>query len=178
MTQSGESAEINEVLSSIRRLVSDGGVLEEPSVAPESDKLVLTPDHRVVEQAAELILTNPVLVPNQTWEETSIDDRVLRLENAVAVAARNWPSAPEEVIEEPSEDVSEAPLELTSPLVPVEVKPNGLPAELVDSPELRDMIAEILRDELKGEVGDKLSQSLRKVVRREIARALMDRDPS
>ncbi|GGE59145.1 hypothetical protein [Actibacterium pelagium] len=177
MTQSGDPAEINEVLSSIRRLVSDGSGQDVANPEVEEGKLVLTSDHRIVEQVAELVLTNPVLVPNQTWEETSVDDRVLRLENAVAVAARNWPAASEEIAD-PVEEADVAPLELSSPLVPVETKPSPLPAELVDTPELRNMIAEILREELKGEVGDKLSQSLRKVVRREIARALTERDLS
>ena len=42
--------------------------------------------------------------------------------------------------------------------------------------ELREMVAEILRAELQGVLGEKITGNMRKMVRREIQRAIMDRD--
>ena len=47
---------------------------------------------------------------------------------------------------------------------------------LVDEDSLRDMVAEIVREELSGELGERITRNVRKLVRREIHRALMARD--
>ncbi|TDL84312.1 hypothetical protein E2L08_02250 [Palleronia sediminis] len=45
-------------------------------------------------------------------------------------------------------------------------------AEILDEDDLRDLIAEIVREELQGELGERLTRNIRKLVRREIMRAL------
>lgn len=47
---------------------------------------------------------------------------------------------------------------------------------LVDEDALRDMVAEIVREELSGELGERITRNVRKLVRREIHRAMMARD--
>ncbi|MBT0959170.1 hypothetical protein IV417_17420 [Alphaproteobacteria bacterium KMM 3653] len=50
------------------------------------------------------------------------------------------------------------------------------PEALLDEEELRVMVADIVREELRGELGEKITHTLRKLVRREIARALSTRE--
>lgn len=47
---------------------------------------------------------------------------------------------------------------------------------LIDEEALRDMVTEIVRQELTGEMGERITRNVRKLVRREIHRALMTRE--
>lgn len=47
---------------------------------------------------------------------------------------------------------------------------------VIDEDILRDLVAEIVRSELQGELGERITRNVRKLVRREIHRALMTRD--
>lgn len=49
-----------------------------------------------------------------------------------------------------------------------EVRPRVKPAPIFDEAALRDMINEIVRDELQGELGERINRNLRKLIRREI----------
>ncbi len=49
-------------------------------------------------------------------------------------------------------------------------------AALLEHPELRAVVAEILREELKGPLGERITRNVRKMVRREIANALSGLD--
>ncbi|MEM9342201.1 MAG: hypothetical protein AAGA87_04090 [Pseudomonadota bacterium] len=46
----------------------------------------------------------------------------------------------------------------------------------IDDVALREMVAEIVRSELQGELGERITRNVRKLVRREIYRAIMTRD--
>ncbi|MEL6690382.1 MAG: hypothetical protein AAFP28_08680, partial [Pseudomonadota bacterium] len=46
----------------------------------------------------------------------------------------------------------------------------------LDEEQLRDMVAEIVREELQGELGERITRNVRKLVRREINRALAGQD--
>jgi hypothetical protein len=48
----------------------------------------------------------------------------------------------------------------------------GAPAPNLDEAALRRMINEIVREELQGELGDRINRNLRKLIRREIAQML------
>ena len=45
-------------------------------------------------------------------------------------------------------------------------------ASLIDETALRDMVSDIVREELQGELGERITRNVRKLVRREIHRAL------
>ena len=45
-----------------------------------------------------------------------------------------------------------------------------------DEEALRELVAEVVRSELQGELGERITRNVRKLVRREIHRALMTRD--
>ncbi|MEM0948561.1 MAG: hypothetical protein AAGK37_14255 [Pseudomonadota bacterium] len=47
---------------------------------------------------------------------------------------------------------------------------------VIDEEALRDIVAEIVRSELQGELGERITRNVRKLVRREIHRAIMTRD--
>ena len=46
----------------------------------------------------------------------------------------------------------------------------------IDEHMLRDIVSEIVRSELQGELGERITRNVRKLVRREIHRAIMTRD--
>ncbi|WP_108482817.1 hypothetical protein [Oceaniglobus ichthyenteri] len=48
--------------------------------------------------------------------------------------------------------------------------------KIIDEETLRDMVAEIVRDELQGALGERITRNVRKLVRREIMRAISIRD--
>lgn len=50
------------------------------------------------------------------------------------------------------------------------------PEDLIDEDALRAMVSEIIRQELQGTLGERITRSVRKLVRREIARTLASRD--
>lgn len=52
------------------------------------------------------------------------------------------------------------------------------PADLIDEQALRDLVADIVRQELQGALGERITRNVRKLVRREIHRALMGLDQS
>ncbi|NIO40102.1 MAG: hypothetical protein GTO41_07865, partial [Burkholderiales bacterium] len=66
-------------------------------------------------------------------------------------------------------------LHLTSPILPVAAQQGDLDLIDQDLEWLQDLITNTLRQELKGEMGERISRNLRKMVRREISRALADR---
>lgn len=56
----------------------------------------------------------------------------------------------------------------------VEVRPRTAPAPILDEEALRQVVNDIVREELQGELGDRISRNLRKLIRREIAQMLDD----
>jgi hypothetical protein len=53
---------------------------------------------------------------------------------------------------------------------------DGADDVVIDADALRDLVAEIIREELQGALGERITRNVRKLVRREIARALETRD--
>ncbi|MCP1169279.1 hypothetical protein NHG85_12235, partial [Limimaricola sp. ASW11-118] len=68
----------------------------------------------------------------------------------------------------PSEDVAASVSESAAPHAPAETGQ----APIVDEEMLRRIVTEVLREELRGPLGDRITSNLRKLVRREIFRAL------
>jgi len=52
----------------------------------------------------------------------------------------------------------------------------GSGATMLDEEALRDLVAELIRQELQGRLGERITQNVRKLVRREIQRALVSRE--
>jgi hypothetical protein len=185
------------VLESIRRLLSDGQPVERKSGAAPvtgSEKLLLTPALRVGETAPE---------PQVTAAAWSLEERIAELEAAVGDRPDEWePDGSEDVDQErPNRFVfqhrsAQAAAVAAEPLRPVEqAAPQPLARRAVeddaeedegldifaddrlpDPDALRDLVAEIVRQELQSDLGQRVTRNIRKLVRREIRRALAARD--
>lgn len=189
------------VLESIRRLVSatphTEAVRNRPEETEQKDKLLLTPALRVEDtQVPSMEMrARASLVDETAW---SLEDRIAELEAAVGARPDEWePDGSEDLSQEtPDRFVFQhRPLPLTGreavaePLAlrafqaqedAEDEQAGGIDiaesATLIDEDALRDMVAEIVRQELQGELGQKVTRNIRKLVRREIRRALASRD--
>ncbi|MDW3222500.1 MAG: hypothetical protein R8G34_06350 [Paracoccaceae bacterium] len=73
-------------------------------------------------------------------------------------------------------DAKGTPLAEESPAQPADTSGHAEIQHVVDQTVLRDLVAEMVRSELQGALGERITQNLRKLVRREIQRALASRD--
>lgn len=206
MTNSAARGTEEAVLDSIRRLLSDGQPPERTPERDSigNEKLLLTPALRVEEAPPvahaqrPLATQRPVSQPAAGW---SLEDRIAELEAAVGNTSGEWePDGSEDVDQErPSRFVfqhrpvpaGEPP---AAPLRPVEAAAAAAPRaeeledelgdgfdiadddRLPDEDALRDLVAEIVRQELTSDLGQRVTRNIRKLVRREIRRALAARD--
>lgn len=107
-----KNAEIEDVLSSIRRLVADDAPAPmEPPATPKAegaDKLVLTPALRI--QPPETKVEEPAkaeAAPADDWEEVTLEDRIAELEAAVASSDEEYePDGSEVEASAPAMDLS------------------------------------------------------------------------
>lgn len=201
------NVEIEDVLSSIRRLVSDDGRRSEeehssPAPAEDADldgPLVLTPSLRIEHE------DDPV-----DDDSFAVARRVARLEAAVTVQKEEFEpdgSESEPMFEWSAHELDvpmfhsrervareqEVAIDMTGASQPVDTDTAGAPdfATDIDMTEdeptleeifgtsgmpsedlLRDLVAEVLRDELAGALGERITRNVRKLVRREIHRIL------
>lgn len=58
----------------------------------------------------------------------------------------------------------------------IEAEQNLFDEAMIDEAGLRDLVAQLIREELRGALGERITQNVRKLVRREIQRALMGQD--
>jgi len=215
MSDPVKNVEIEDVLSSIRRLVSENA----KNAAPEA--LVLTPNDRVSEPKPDLAETNKAETPKKPrvtlaapgMPNTSVRNtrkepvlsRTLnsaRVEDAVPSDAANLPPMPE-VAETVKSSISEEAvieaaetqaLEETISHIEASVgsqdadwepddvfldetgaddyRPKTAAANDVDLEALREIVVDMIRQELRGALGEKITRNVRKLVRREIQRAV------
>ncbi len=201
MSNSAIRGDDEAVLESIRRLVSASPQPERrdselPFSRPQ-EKLLLTPSLRVEEPQPDPVADAATASREAAW---SLEDRIAELEAAVGARPDDWePDGSEDVAQErPDRFVFQhRPLPLSGrevqPMVlrafqdddleeaeaddaEAEVVDLTTDAALPDEDALRDLVAEIVRQELQGELGQKVTRNIRKLVRREIRRALASRD--
>lgn len=175
-----------------------------PEAAAAKGKLLLTPALRV-EEPQPPADAEPLPVPTSAESESawSLEDRIAELEAAVGARPDEWePDGSEDSAQEmPDRFVFQhRPLPLggreaaVEPLVLQAFREEDVEEEdddsgteaggidistdaaLPDEDALRDMVAEIVRQELQGELGQKVTRNIRKLVRREIRRALASSD--
>jgi cell pole-organizing protein PopZ len=189
-------SESDAVLSSVRRIVTRE---TQAAVAGAAngvvEKLLLTPALRV---------DTPPVTPisaAQRREPSALELRIAELERAVSGQPGDWePDGSEGVdAETPKEFVfrhgghvttsatrSEAPAETyaseetsdSARVLSAEVAPAPLRLDSaeIDEDQLREIVAQMIRTELQGALGERITQNVRKLVRREIHRALLTRD--
>lgn len=185
------NVDIEDVLSSIRRLVSEQPVSPE---RPSPGKLVLTPAFRV---APPPEAENPGASSRSGGpgcdDQQTLEDRIAELEQAVAASASEWePDGSEAGASTLPHDfppVFSAKNRTGPPAQPWPAQDDAETSELfddtadsdadetiLDEEMLRDMVAEIVREELQGALGERITRNVRKLVRAEISRALATRD--
>ncbi|SDY93699.1 hypothetical protein SAMN05444340_1374 [Citreimonas salinaria] len=157
--------ETDGVLSSIRRLVAEKPVSAHPDsadgagadAAPRPARFVLTDALRVNETAEP-----PAQLHSMIWEDCASGRG-----DAVAQPDTQSDGPPPLA----------APVVLTGPTFAAPDESCKPPESLaLDEDALRRLVAEVVRAELQGALGDRITQSVRKLVRREIHRALLGRD--
>lgn len=165
------AVEIEDVLSSIRRLVSEELRPLNRSTPRErpGSRLVLTPAHRVPSRVPEMAAApapqaDPVeafLAALPATAETEPDEEgdVTRVGGLLLQSRMTPASLAEPAMAE--EDAAEAPAAEEAPF---------------DEAALRDLIRDLIREELQGSLGERITRNVRKLVRAEIARAMSMRD--
>lgn len=221
MSEPVSNAEIEDVLSSIRRLVSENVGAGHRAPEPAQGRLVLTSAFRIDEDE-ESVELDVVEVPEEPAGEVvhlgrapaatgapaepdadSLESRIAELEAAVDSSAEDWEpdgteaeSLPEELVFHHAEEAhADAPAAETAEAqdwedadetdraanrfagtetIEAEEQPaDGEDGEMViDEAALREMVARMVREELQGVVGERITHNVRRMVRREIARAL------
>ncbi len=221
-----ENMEIQDVLSSIRRLVSEdrrdpardrrAGIVEAKPVASD-DKLVLTAAQRIrgSEAPGDVVEAEAVASPGGMSPETTVAE----LEASVADTGAELAAAADENEDAtaggaPESGVSETAIPGEEPargtatpagfadtrrlnLTARDLVAGEAEGESLDTPEeagqephpgaqdgiteaemeiLRDLVAEIIREELRGPLGERITGNVRMLVRREINRALASRN--
>ena len=221
MTDPVTKVEIEDVLSSIRRLVTeDIRTRQQSQPAPAEGRLMLTPALRVADPAPQpapasrpepLRLHTPVRVPECRPDEAVAEakpenaatppEMSRKLAEIESALARRSPGAePDSAAREGAED--EPPVSFIrhaaalpkepAPEVPhlleagpgeegalslgdgetVRAKAPPLDLSHVDEEALRALVAEIVRQELQGALGERITRNVRKLVRREIQRVI------
>lgn len=221
MTDRMSNVEIEDVLSSIRKLVSDdlrpsttmSSVATVPA-KPDVPRLVLTPALRVPPRAlapgpdvdnvrAEAVPPEPAS-PAAAVDDDGLASRLADLEALIAGQGHSFD-------DQQFEDESLSPVLLRHPMAPSFAADDGTeapylsdddgpvadsfawadaapapegearpglqddPASVSDEAALRDLIRDVLREELQGAMGERVTRNLRKLVRAEIVRALTAR---
>ena len=171
--------DLSDVLTSLRKLVADEPELDTiPQAVEKQDKaeassetLVLCPSLRVDEE--------------EVSEPPSLEAKITKLEKLIAHSDQLW--EPDDVEQDdfagskttlPFDVVSEAGREIVETAL---VQNEQVSATLatsesasLDQEELRALVADMIRDELRGALGEQITKNIRKLVRREINSALIN----
>ena len=205
MSNMARSNEIDELVLSVRNLVSykDADLTRK---MPPQDRLMLVPawridvpqdkisDHTAPTAAAELLVLENAVMP----DAPRLGGTVAEIEVAVTARAEDWEpdggepfdqaawaaSAFDVPQDDPASAIPGAAIaEALSPIAQsgldariaadIAAQDAGLPT---DEPALRAAVVRILREELAGELGEKITRNVRKLVSREINRALASHD--
>lgn len=203
MTNTAARGADEAVLDSIRRLLADGRSPEPKPAAPQSvvsEKLLLTPALRVETTPAvprprsqpvawsleDRIAELEAAVGDQPgeWEPDGSEDA--DQERPSRFVFQHRPAARGSETSGMAETAAPAPVAPSSAAPASDVRDAEEGADdgfdifeddrLPDPDALRDLVAEIVRQELQSDLGQRVTRNIRKLVRREIRRALAARD--
>ncbi|MCR9126730.1 MAG: hypothetical protein NXH82_11440 [Rhodobacteraceae bacterium] len=201
--------EIEDVLSSIRRLVSENSRAEavkpDAPAAGNPEKLVLTSEHRVgdapsrvpdnvVEMAKRETPAAQVAEPEDAPmadEIGALGRKIEALEAAIDAGDAAWEGTLDRATAPQGPRVTETATQ--TPVQADDAKAEAVDAEteaddpnadaprlagetVMDEDALRDLVTDIVRRELQGALGERITRNVRKMVRREIQMALTARD--
>ncbi|WP_322242632.1 hypothetical protein [Tabrizicola sp.] len=115
--------------------------------------------------AEQSLPVDDVHQPTEAWSETTQPEEAVDHGDAVPDA-------------DTAEDLSDAALQDNlSPRMPTEIiDADGTPLAVLDEAALQEIVRQMIREELQGDLGERITRNVRKLVRAEINRALMARD--
>lgn len=151
--------ETDELVSSVRNLVANDSTSQARKM-PSLDRLVLTPAQRV-EDAESAALPDRRPDTGQPVGATEADLADLTTLDGIADAPLP------QVAPAPADDLE---TRITHALVAEDV------GARIDDDALRQIVLQVLREELAGDMGERITRNVRKLVRREINRVLASRD--
>ena len=190
MNDTPKNSELSDVLASLKEIVSDEDEKgTEAAIVGGAEKFILVPSLRVTEEPH---------VSNAPLSKT-LEEKISRLEEMITETEGRWEPGPDgqddyagrpvtglarkEVVdaalseidgdldggttEEKSDHVDKAPYEAGAGQYP-----NAVRSVQVDYEDLRPMVADIIRDELRGVLGEKITANIRRMVHREIETAV------
>lgn len=195
-----KQVEIEDVLSSIRRLVSEDEAGEsdlDKTTGTSGDRLVLTPSLRVADELHQGDRSGPLTLDQRLHRRgmstgggpaSTLTSRIAALESAIAETVDQW--EPDGSVGDDYAGTNVGTIEWTDDesiddtevAAPDAADSDAQPLLLetahtaMDDDALRGMVADIVREELQGMLGERITRNLRKMVRREIHRALSAQD--
>ncbi|WP_296428285.1 hypothetical protein [Yoonia sp.] len=211
MSDRARTDEIDGIMSSVRRLVSDAEA-GSGSGMRQMSRFLLTPALRVSEpcdvdtsiiqrQATSRPNNLLVLDPNNRAERAGLEATIAELEAAVTAQTDNWEADGGEAFEHTAWAASAFQLRdavvdaaTASVFEPATAADTTDSADVVQMPDqaeqtavshplkhndhdlLRALVVQIVREELSGEMGERITRNVRKLVRREINRVLVSRE--
>jgi hypothetical protein len=116
---------------------------------------------------------------SSTGEERSLESKIAELEAMFAQGGRTWDPTTEADIPPVGKNGATAAVRAeVVPKQPTETRYDLAPSEgaAMDDSDLREMVSDIVRKELQGVLGEQSTRNVRKLVRREINRALLSQD--
>ncbi|WP_208350916.1 hypothetical protein [Pseudaestuariivita rosea] len=184
MSDALKNNEIENVLSSIRRLVAEDPKVAASKNAP-AERLLLSDTQRI----SEVKSVEDVEVTSDSVSEPAQEKTVERPKLEVVDFSDHKPVA--EVKTDTPKIAPEQPFSAKKPETVVEddlddaILENDDDENIdifasddggFDEDALRDLVAELVRQELQGELGERITRNVRKLVRREIHRALASQE--
>ncbi len=138
-----------------------------------SDDLVASVRNLLAQETARETSADPVRQGDGPTLLLAAEQRVRNEDESVA-ASGDWARA-----ELPEDYAEDADFEDGGPLPAASATSSSLAdlsEEPTEDPDLRNLVTEIVRQELAGELGERITRNVRKLVRREIARAMAGTD--
>jgi cell pole-organizing protein PopZ len=187
MSDAVNEVESLDVMSSVRRKVSTGKTNGRNGSAGV-DKLVLTASLRVDGSTASTANTEQPVLAEVTDSVEAANDQPNHEDDTTAEAQMSTPEADPEIVDAdlPTDD-SPVDKDMAGEILDdtiadrdiLTAEPAGFaPGMMMDEDTLRDMISDIVRQELQGDLGEKITRNVRKLVRREIHRTMVSNELS
>ena len=178
------NATSDDILSSIRRLVVDQGGAGAGAALPGREKLVLTPNLRVVSSTSRpqtAAALQPLHLQNPPHAGLTTPQFVARVAQGIDPQVMDWePETEADVPEIDSLDLARfAQARSVQTTGPQDGEKRGFSSaqEPVQPDQvLRDLVRDLVREQFQGDLGLHITRSIRKLVKSEIAREMALRE--
>ena len=180
-----ELSEVTEQMPPTAEAKAEPFVVRAPSFEELSEKTVVTEAPALNLTEADIVAPDAETFDDQPEEaadsetEVAFEAETPDAPDPVEDTAEAYPDEEPEPEEDPADParLREIVDTIDGPIEPEEVVDYTAEADtFLDEEALREIVSEMVRSELQGELGDRITRNVRKLVRREIHRALASRD--